>query len=74
MENQSIASELISEVKKANKRLFLLCIFLLIALLGSNIGWLIYNSQFDYVIEGTDNITTQDIDNTSVDNSSIIQY
>lgn len=72
MENQSFASELISEVKKANKRLFVLCILFFVALLGTNIGWVVYNSQFDYVTAET--TSTQDIDNTSVDNSSIIQY
>lgn len=73
MEEKSIASEMLSELKKTNKRWFLICVFLLISLLGSNIAWLVYESQYEYVT--TDTITTtQDVDNADLDNTSIIQY
>ena len=72
MEEKSIASEMLSELKKTNKRWFLICVFLLISLLGSNIAWLIYESQYEYVT--TDTITTQDIDDADLDNTSVIQY
>lgn len=73
MEEKSIASEMLSELKKTNKRWFLISVFLLISLLGSNIAWLIYESQYEYV--ATDTITTtQDVDNADLDNTSIIQY
>lgn len=73
MEEKSIASEMLSELKKTNKRWFLICVFLLISLLGSNIAWLVYESQYEYVT--TDTITTaQDINDADLDNTSIIQY
>lgn len=72
MEEKSIASEMLSELKKTNKRWFLISVFLLISLLGSNIAWLIYESQYEYVT--TDTITTQDIDDADLDNTSVIQY
>lgn len=75
MEEKSIASEMLSELKKTNKRWFLISVFLLISLLGSNIAWLIYESQYEYV--ATDTITTttmQDVNDEDLDNTSVIQY
>lgn len=76
MEEKSIASEMLSELKKTNKRWFLISVFLLISLLGSNIAWLIYESQYEYV--ATDTITTttttQDVNDADLDNTSVIQY
>lgn len=41
----------ISHSDRVNKRLFILCIILIIALLATNVGWVIYESQFeDYVV------------------------
>lgn len=74
MEEKSIASEMLSELKKTNKRWFLISVFLLISLLGSNIAWLIYESQYEYVATDTITTTTQDVDNADLDNTSLIQY
>lgn len=41
------------------KRLWILCIILIIALIGSNAGWLYYESQWE-VVENTQ--VTQDVD------------
>ena len=49
---QSLALEMLSELKKSSKRWFVISIVLLIALVISNVGWLIYESSFDTVIEG----------------------
>ena len=38
---------------RSNKRLFILTVILIIALLGTNIGWIVYESQFEYVEEKT---------------------
>lgn len=56
MENQvheqSLALEMLSELKKSSKRWFVISIVLLIALVISNVGWLIYESSFATVYEG----------------------
>ena len=55
---QSLAFEMLSEMKVENKRknviikiLIALNLCFLIALVGSNAGWLIYKSQFETVTE-----------------------
>ena len=48
---QSLALEMLSELKKSSKRWFVICIVLLIALVISNVGWLIYESQWEEVTE-----------------------
>lgn len=49
---QSLALEMLSELKKTTKRWFVVSIILLIALVVTNVSWLIYESSFDTVIEG----------------------
>ena len=48
---QSLALEMLAELKKSSKRWFLVSIILLVALVVSNIGWLIYESQWEEVTE-----------------------
>lgn len=55
---QSLAFEMLSEMKVENKRkdtiikiLIAVVVFFLIALVASNIGWLIYESQWEEVTE-----------------------
>ena len=48
---QSLALEMLSELKKSSKRWFVISIILLVALVISNIGWLIYESQWEEVTE-----------------------
>ena len=48
---QSLALEMLSELKKSSKRWFVISIVLLIALVISNVGWLIYESQWEEVTE-----------------------
>ena len=49
--DQSLAFEILSELKKSSKRWFVISIVLLIALVISNVGWLIYESQWEEVTE-----------------------
>lgn len=49
--DQSLALEILSELKKSSKRWFVISIVLLIALVISNVGWLIYESQWEEVTE-----------------------
>lgn len=49
--DQSLALEMLSELKKSSKRWFVISIVLLIALVISNVAWLIYESQWEEVTE-----------------------
>lgn len=60
---QSLALEMLTELKKSSKRWFIISIILLVALVVSNIGWLIYESQWETVVD-----TEQTIDN--IDNAT----
>lgn len=48
---QSLALEMLSELKKTTKRWFVVSIILLIVLVGTNVAWLIYESSFETVTE-----------------------
>lgn len=47
------------ETAKANSlKWFIICLVLIVLLVGTNIGWLVYESQFEDVVE----ITTQEVE------------
>ena len=69
MEKETLAMEMLKEIKKSAKRWFVVSIILLIALISSNIAWLIYESQYETITDETQ--TIEDIDNSQ--NSSYIQ-
>lgn len=65
--DQSLALEMLSELKKSSKRWFVISIVLLIALVISNVGWLIYESSFETVTETqTVEQHQEDTDNTNM--------
>lgn len=66
--DQTLAFEMLSELKKSSKRWFTISIVLLVALVVSNVSWLIYESSFETVYEDS----TQYIDNTS--NTNFTQH
>lgn len=68
VKEQTLALEMLSELKKTTKRWFVVSIILLIALVGTNVAWLIYESSFDTVYEDS----TQETYYT--DNSNITQH
>ena len=68
IKEQSLALEMMTELKKTSKRWFVVSIILLIALVGTNVAWLIYESSFDTVYEDS----TQETYYT--DNSTITQH
>ena len=68
---QSLALEMLSELKISSKRWFVISIVLLIALVISNIGWLIYELSFETVYEDSTQYM-EDIDNTS--NTNFTQH
>ena len=51
VEEQTLALEMLSELKKTIKRWFVVSIILLIALVVTNIAWFIYESSFETVTE-----------------------
>lgn len=69
MEKETLAIEMLKEIKKSAKRWFVISVILLIALISSNIAWLIYESQYETITDETQ--TIEDIDNSQ--NSSYIQ-
>lgn len=48
---QTLALELLKEVKKSAIRWFFISIILLVALICSNVAWLVYESSFETVTE-----------------------
>ena len=69
---QSLAFEMLSELKKSSKRWFVISIVLLIALVISNVGWLIYESQFETIVDTEQ--TIDDINNTNNTNFTQSMY
>lgn len=53
MEKETLATEMLHEIKAQSKRWFIISIILLIALIGSNIAWLIHEGQYETVAEQT---------------------
>ena len=51
IKQQSLALEMMKELKKSAHRWFIISIVLLLALIGTNIAWLLYESSFETVTE-----------------------
>ena len=51
VKEQTLALEMLSELKKSTKRWFIISIILLVALVTTNVAWLIYESSFKTVTE-----------------------
>lgn len=69
MEERSLALEILKEVKAQSKRWFIIAIIELVLLVGSNIAWLVYQSQYEDVTTTTDEVQTmEDIDNSTNSN------
>lgn len=50
-EENTLAMEMLKELKKSGTRKFIIIIILVLALIGTNVGWLIYESQFETITE-----------------------
>lgn len=69
MKEDSLATEMLKELKAQNKRWFIIAIVELVLIIGTNVGWLIYNSQFEEITTTTDEVQTiEDIDNSTNSN------
>lgn len=69
MEKDNLATEMMKELKSQSKRWFVIAIVELVLIIGTNVGWLIYNSQFEEITTTTDEVQTiEDIDNSTNSN------
>lgn len=60
MEEKSMAYELLQEVKHTNKRLFIICLVELLIIVSIAIGFLVYESQYNFEAEETYTQETND--------------
>ena len=70
MEEHSLAYEMLQEIKKSNKRWFIIAIIELIMIISMVVGFFIYESQYSY--ELTED-TYQYVEDTEMDNSTLHQ-
>lgn len=70
LEDNTLAMEMLKELKKQGQHKFIIIIILIIALIGTNVGWLIYESQFETITEETTTQTIDDIENPTDSNFS----
>ena len=42
-----VHESILARMERANKRWFILCVVIFLAAVGSNIGWLVYESQYE---------------------------
>ena len=71
MENETLATEMLKELKAQSKRWFIIAVVELVLLVGSNICWLIYENQFETITTDETEQSMEDIDNST--NSSYTQ-
>lgn len=57
-EHQYVFDVITSQMERTIRRLWILCIILVVLLVGSNIAWFMYESQFETVTQTT---TTQEV-------------
>ena len=67
-EHQYVFDIITAQMERTIKRLWILCIILLVLLIGTNIAWWRYESQFTTVTETT---TTQEV-NQEGDNNVVV--
>lgn len=53
-------------LERTNRRLWILCIILILALIGTNAGWIYYESQFEESTEVTQEVDTGEGDATVI--------
>lgn len=61
-----------ARAERQTKSLVWVIVLLIVLLVGSNVGWLIYESQFEVVEETTETITYDVVQDGSTTNNSII--
>ena len=62
-EHQYVFDIITAQMERTIKRLWIMCILLVVLLVGSNIAWFVYESQFETVSQITTQEVQQDNDN-----------
>ena len=62
-EHQYVFDIITAQMERTIKRLWIMCIILVVLLVGSNIAWFVYESQFETVSQVTTQEVQQDNDN-----------
>ena len=62
-EHQYVFDIITAQMERTIKRLWIMCILLVVLLVGSNIAWFVYESQFETVSQVTTQEVQQDNDN-----------
>ena len=71
MEERNLATEMLHELKQNSRRWFIIAIVELVLLVGSNVAWLVYQSQYETIATDESTQYIEDIDNST--NSSYTQ-
>lgn len=66
MEKENLAMEMLRELKQNSRRWFIIAIIELVIIIATNVGWLIYQSQYETV--ATDEQVMEDIDSSTNSN------
>lgn len=64
---------IMARMERSNRRLFILCVILIICLMGSNGAWIYYESQFEETVV-TQEATSEDGGNAVVNNGGDLNY
>ena len=48
-----------ARMERVNKKLWIIVLVLIVALLGTNAGWIYYESQFEEVVTNTETVTQE---------------
>ena len=71
MEKETLALEMLKELKSQSKRWFIIALIELVIIIGSNIAWLIYELQFETITE-EQSITQEQYDTENSNMSGVI--
>lgn len=73
MDNElfNILKDTIAMQKHTNKRMFIIIIVLILMLVGTNVGWFIYESQFEVVSDTTSMYSQDNGTNVYGNNNSV---
>lgn len=71
MNDDSFALEMLKELKSQSKRWFIIAIIELVILIATNVGWFVYESQYETITD-EQTITQEQIDTENSNMSGVI--
>ena len=71
MNDDSFALEMLKELKSQSKRWFIIAIIELVILIATNVGWLVYENQYETIMD-EQTITQEQIDTENSNMSGVI--